>query len=77
MHQILHYSTLAGAGWLASNILFVIAWSWLHSRKRRWISDPDARPSIFHSNSDTSYLNPMTPQSLAGGPVGFSVNRAS
>jgi hypothetical protein len=47
MHHIMEYSALAGAGWLSSNILFVITWCWLHSRKRSWMSGGRPKPSIF------------------------------
>jgi hypothetical protein len=82
MHQILHYSTLAGVGWLSSNVLFVIAWSWMHSRKRRWMSDDSARPSIFKSHSDSAYLDTVSPGYFSDsvtmlGPADMPVNRAS
>jgi|HubBroStandDraft_5_1064220.scaffolds.fasta_scaffold992106_1 hypothetical protein len=82
MHQIMHYSALVGASWLSSNVLFVIAWSWLHSRKRHWMSGDSERPSIFTVCSDDAYLGTRNSHYLSGsvtglGPVGMPVNRAS
>jgi hypothetical protein len=82
MHQIMEYSAVVGAGWVSSNVLFVIAWSWLHSRKRRWMSDDGTRPSIFTVRSDTAYFSTVSPHYLSGsvtvlGPVDMPVNRAS
>jgi hypothetical protein len=55
MHHIMEYSALAGAGWLSSNILFVITWCWLHSRKRRGMPDDSRTPSIFKLRTDSAY----------------------
>jgi hypothetical protein len=78
MHQIAEYSAVVGAGWLSSNVLFVIAWSWMHSPNRRWMSETSARPSIFKLHPDDTYLSAVRPHHLSGsvtllGPV----NRAS
>ena len=82
MHHLMEYGALAGAGWLTSNVLFVITWCWLHSHKRRWMSDDGTRPSIFTVRSDTPYLSTVSPHYLSGsvtvlGPVDMPVNRAS
>lgn len=81
MHQILHFSALAGVSWLSSNVVFVITWSWLHSRKRRWMSDDNAEPRIFKLHSDGVYTSAVTPHQsgpITGlGRVGRPVTRAS
>jgi hypothetical protein len=48
MGHIVEYSALVGAGWLASNGLFVIVWCWFHSPRRPWMQDPDRTPTAFH-----------------------------
>lgn len=55
MHHIMEYSVLAGAGWLSSNIMFVITWCWLHSRKRRWMSGDRGKQSIFKLHGGSAY----------------------
>jgi hypothetical protein len=82
MQQIMHYSAVVGASWLSSNVLFVIVWSWLHSRKRHWMSGDSERPSIFTAGNDGDYLNAANTHYLSSsvsslGPVGMPVNRAS
>jgi hypothetical protein len=81
MHQILHYSTLVGAGWLSSNVLFVIVWSWMHSHKRRWMSS-DSEPGFFKLHGDNTYLGTVSSGHLSDsvtmlGPLDMPVHRAS
>jgi hypothetical protein len=52
MHGVVEYGALAGAGWILSNVLFVVVWSWMHSRKRRWMDDPNARISCFSTGQE-------------------------
>ena len=66
MHQVMEYSALAGAAWLSSNVLFVIVWSWTHSRRRRWMSEGSMKPSIFKMLSNDSYLRANQPRHATG-----------
>jgi hypothetical protein len=82
MRQFMEYSALAGTGWLSSNVLVIIAWSWLHSRKRRWMSDNGARFRLFKLHNGPTNLRVVSPHRLSGsvtklGPVRMPVIRAS
>jgi hypothetical protein len=47
MRHIVEYSAWVGAGWLASDALFIIVWCWFHSPNRPWMQDPDRTPTAF------------------------------
>ena len=74
MHHIMEYSALVGTGWLFSNVLFVIGWSWLHSPNRRWVSEHGSKPSIFTVHADYAYPNPV---GASLGADEMPMNRAS
>jgi hypothetical protein len=82
MHQILHYSALAGAGWISSNVVFVIGWCWMHSNNRHWMSEDGTKSSIFKLHNSSGNPGTVSPQHLSGsvtllGSADMPVNRAS
>jgi hypothetical protein len=77
MRLIIEYGALVMAGWLAFDVLFVIAWARFHSATRR--SDDQIRETVIVTRrnddgvrSEVAYFDELT-----GEPFGFSFKKTS
>jgi hypothetical protein len=57
MRLIMEFSGTLAAGWILSNILFVLGWCWLHSPNRPWMNAERRPEVVFRLHRDSRHMS--------------------